>query len=174
MGVSLPIYWKKTDKSMNAKKNRIKGLEGLLAEERLFFLSGFYTDELMKQFTRFTGERRIRNRHDDIPDAISYLQQFVPDLVTGEVDVPITDPSLREIAEAGKAYASVQQTQVARIAHRMGQPSEFFNPDFADDWTNRNNATKEGFGMTRPEPVEVAPSGNPIDDMFFGGAGIYR
>jgi predicted phage terminase large subunit-like protein len=179
MGVTLPIYWKKTDKSMNAKKNRIKGLEGLLAEDRLFFVSGFYTDELMKQFTRFTGERKIRNRHDDIPDAISYLQQFVPDMVTGEVDAPIVDPTLQQIAEMGRALApdrkQFEQQRVAKPMHRMAEMSPMLNPNFADEWNNRNAGTKNAFGLSQPEPVvEEVSSGNPIDDAYFGGQGIYR
>jgi hypothetical protein len=153
MGANLPIFWRKTDKSMNAKKNRIKGLEGLLAEERLFFLNGWWTDELMKQFTRFTGERRIRNRHDDIPDAISYLQAFVPDLVTGETEQEIPKP----VFPAVQSPDSVFGGNVGRVQDQARYSQ-------AGGWKNKPGE----------QPVAVEPSGNPIDDQFFGGLGLYH
>lgn len=74
----IPIYWHKRSPEFNAKKSRIQGLEILLTNGRIKFVGGWWTDELMKQFTNYTGDR-VRRRHDDIPDAISYLQKFMPD-----------------------------------------------------------------------------------------------
>src|ERR1700723_2253485 len=80
-GISIPILWAKRSMEYNAKKNRIVGLEILLATGRIKFVGGWGTDELMKQFTRYTGER-VRRRSDDIPDAIAYLQNFMPDMTS--------------------------------------------------------------------------------------------
>jgi predicted phage terminase large subunit-like protein len=77
-GLRIPLHWIKRDMSPNAKKNRIRGLEILLNDERLFFANGTWTDELMKQYTRYTGDK-VRRRHDDIPDACSFLQKFMAD-----------------------------------------------------------------------------------------------
>jgi len=83
LGLSIPLYFHKPSHGLEAKKNRIKGLEILLAEDRLAFVSGVWTDELMKQFTQFTGEPQ-RRRHDDGPDAIAYLQFFMENPGTQE------------------------------------------------------------------------------------------
>jgi len=55
----------------NAKQNRIKDLEFLHANGRLFFVSGAWTDELYKQFIDYNGKKSNNYRKDDIPDAIS-------------------------------------------------------------------------------------------------------
>ncbi len=61
---------------LNAKANRIKGLEILLRDDRLHFVSGYWIDELYKQFERFTGEKK--GRKDDIPDGISLATRVLP------------------------------------------------------------------------------------------------
>jgi predicted phage terminase large subunit-like protein len=76
-GIQIPIMWIKPEQGNNAKKNRIAGLEIMLSEGTLFFANGWWTDELIKQFTKYTGAKASR-RHDDIPDAIAYLQKFMP------------------------------------------------------------------------------------------------
>ena len=80
----LHVIWKKAASEGDAKRNRIKSLETMLADERLFFVSGIWIDETFSQFCRYTGERKNRGRKDDIPDAIAYLQYFVPSTVNNE------------------------------------------------------------------------------------------
>src|SRR5271157_2352081 len=67
------IYWKQPSRQDNAKRNRIKSLEILLAENRLYFVLGSWIDETLKQFTCYTGEKKNKGRKDDITDAASYL-----------------------------------------------------------------------------------------------------
>ena len=55
----------------DAKQNRIKDLEFLHANGRLFFVSGAWIDELYKQFIDYNGKKSNNYRKDDIPDAIS-------------------------------------------------------------------------------------------------------
>jgi predicted phage terminase large subunit-like protein len=73
LGVSFDPYWAKPSTEHHAKRNRIKGLEILLKEDRLFFVSGHWIEQTFDQLTRYTGETKTRGRHDDIPDAMSYF-----------------------------------------------------------------------------------------------------
>jgi len=73
-GTSLNIYWQKPSNEVDAKRNRIKSLETLLVEDRLwFFGGGAWVDETFSQLMRYTGEKKNRGKKDDIPDAMSYL-----------------------------------------------------------------------------------------------------
>ena len=95
------IYWKPVDNSANAKFNRIKSLELLLAEDRLHFVNGLWIDETFKQLTKFTGEKSTAYRKDDIPDAMSFLVDILPySAIPGrEVDPKIAEREV-EIAQA--------------------------------------------------------------------------
>lgn len=72
------ISWDEIDTTANAKRNRIKSLEFLLADDRLSFVNGDYIDEMIKQMTKFTGEKSTATRKDDIPDALSFMLRFLP------------------------------------------------------------------------------------------------
>lgn len=76
--VRMPIHWQKVDLSYDAKANRIKSLHPLLVAGRLWFASTIQgIDKVYDQFSKFTGERG-KKRKDDIPDAVAFLQQFLP------------------------------------------------------------------------------------------------
>lgn len=78
LGYEIPLSPFKTDKGPNAKAVRIAALEPLLKGGRLFFSNTLQNyDLLMKQFTDFTGERSNK-KHDDIPDAISFIRRILP------------------------------------------------------------------------------------------------
>jgi phage terminase large subunit-like protein len=72
----VPLLWGEPDTTGGAKRNRIKGLETLLAADRLYFVDGDWMELLTQQFTRFTGFSK--RRKDDIPDAVSGLQRLIP------------------------------------------------------------------------------------------------
>jgi hypothetical protein len=79
------IFWKQNQAgiggpSVKAKAGRIKGLEVLLAENRLYFAFGVWNDVVFNQFTKFDGVSRSNNtRKDDAPDAIALgCEVFVP------------------------------------------------------------------------------------------------
>ena len=55
----------------NAKRERIKTLEMLLGNERLFFVGGPWIEETFKQFSEYKGGKSTKYRKDDIPDAVS-------------------------------------------------------------------------------------------------------
>ena len=110
-GVTLPIMYHQPPPGADAKRNRIKGLEILLTNGLLFFANGWWTDELMKQFTKYTGEKSSR-RHDDIPDAIAYLQLFLPS----------PDYSTSEYAKLKKA-AEEKALADGFAGHIFGAPS---------------------------------------------------
>jgi len=78
MNYQIPLKTFKTDKTKKAKAYRISGLEPLILGGRLFFSNMIIgLDELYKQFVEFTGEATSK-RHDDIPDAISFLRHVMP------------------------------------------------------------------------------------------------
>jgi len=77
-GVSMNIYWKPVNQAPDAKRNRIKSLETLLKDDRLWFVSGPWIDETFVQLIRYTGERKNKGRKDDIPDCISFFSFFLP------------------------------------------------------------------------------------------------
>jgi len=84
--VILPhIHWKQTQggiggPSIKSKAARIKGLEVLLAENRLYFAYGNWNDVVFNQFVKFDGVSRSNNtRKDDAPDAIAMgCEVFMP------------------------------------------------------------------------------------------------
>ena len=82
----MDVFWKPPALQENAKRNRIKGLESLLSDNRLYFIVGPWLDETFSQLTRYTGEKKNRGRKDDIPDALSYLSFFLPTSLGGEKD----------------------------------------------------------------------------------------
>jgi hypothetical protein len=83
---TLDVFWKPPSVQENAKRNRIKGLESLLVDNRLYFTIGPWIDETFSQLTRYTGEKKNRGRKDDIPDALSYLSFFLPSSLGNQKD----------------------------------------------------------------------------------------
>lgn len=65
---------------VNAKTARIKGLETLLAENRLYFAPAGWNEQVFQQFIKFDGVHRSNNtRKDDAPDAIALgCKRFLP------------------------------------------------------------------------------------------------
>jgi len=84
--IMLPhIFWKDTKgnnltPNIKVKASRIKGLEVLLAENRLYFAAGVWNDIVFNQFVKFDGVTRSNNtRKDDAPDAIAMgCEIFMP------------------------------------------------------------------------------------------------
>jgi phage terminase large subunit-like protein len=81
------------DNTSNAKSNRVKSLEILLADDRLHFAKGLWIDETFKQLTQYTGQKSSATRKDDIPDAMSFLIKFMP---RGSIGPTQTDPAIAE------------------------------------------------------------------------------
>jgi predicted phage terminase large subunit-like protein len=72
------IWWRVPSRQENAKRNRIKSIEILVTEHRLYFVLGSWIDETIRQFTQYTGEKKNKGRKDDIPDAVSFLTYLLP------------------------------------------------------------------------------------------------
>lgn len=72
-----PMSWR-GERRLGAKEERIKGLQGLLAADRLFFVDGPWLDDTLLMFERWIGGKTNKGRKDDIPDAIGMLQRFLP------------------------------------------------------------------------------------------------
>jgi len=117
--VATPILWLPIDNQYDAKTNRIKGLETLLAEGRLFFVQGPWIDETFAQFLRYTGLRKNKGRKDDIPDAISMLQFFLPKEPSNPVDAEVVR---RQQEEAEKQAA--QEAYMRVVFNRNPPPKQ--------------------------------------------------
>src|SRR5271157_2740813 len=121
------IYWKQPSRQENAKRNRIKSLEILLNENRLYFVLGSWIDETVKQFTQYTGEKKNKGRKDDIPDAASYLTYILPadarpiiDKVDPEEEKRLAEEQLKQVrknAQYDRYFGPYLQTnkQVASV-----------------------------------------------------------
>lgn len=125
-GVATPILWLPIDNKYDAKTNRIKGIETLLAEDRLFFVQGPWIDETFAQFMRYTGLRKNKGRKDDIPDAISMLQFFLPKEPTNPVDAE----AVRKQQEEAEKQAA-QDAYMRTVFNRNPPPkqAEFRSPE---------------------------------------------
>lgn len=116
-GVSLNIYWKPVVQQPDAKRNRIKGLETLLIQDRLWFVGGNWIDETYKQLTSYTGERGNRGRKDDIPDAMSFFSFFLP-------STEFNEDKMKMEEEQFKQAVSRQQYQRLFGGESIAQPVE--------------------------------------------------
>lgn len=141
----LNIWWKEPEKMGDAKARRIKGLQTLLNDDRLWFVSAPWNDELFYQLQRFTGERSNRGRKDDLPDSLSMIQYFLPlELKGGVQRVKTPDEEAAELlAEHNKLM--------------RGYYDRMFS-----------SASKPTLATVSPEPSAV-PAGLP--DVF-GGNGM--
>jgi hypothetical protein len=112
-GTTLNIYWKPLTLTADAKRNRIKSLETLLADNRLYFVAGQWIDETFSQLLKYTGERKNRGRKDDIPDCLSFLTYFLPST--------INNVEMRAMAEVQRKI-SEQKANYERIFGGAQQP----------------------------------------------------
>lgn len=122
---TLNVYWKPLDMRPDAKRNRIKSLETLLMDDRLYFVLGPWVDEAFRQLILYTGERKNRGRKDDIPDCMSFLSYFLPTTESNEVlkvmqETQRTTASLRE--NYNRIFGS-QPVNLTQPAEPVPQPS---------------------------------------------------
>lgn len=75
--MKIPVMSWKSERIKDAKARRVKGLEVLLHDDKLYFVDGAWIDYSFKMFESFKGYNEKRRR-DDIPDAIAMLQRFLP------------------------------------------------------------------------------------------------
>jgi hypothetical protein len=93
------VYWKTPQQggiagaSVKAKTARIKGLEILLSENRLYFQIGSWNEVVFSQFVKFDGVTRSSNtRKDDAPDAIAigcetFMSRFGGEIVKSKLQL---------------------------------------------------------------------------------------
>jgi hypothetical protein len=147
----VPLLWREADNSPGSKRNHIKGLETLLADDRLLFVDGDWMDLLTQQFVRFTGFSK--RRKDDGPDAISRLQRLIPAETWTEVaDANAGDRKAREAQELREQFARNQRdSEYTAIFDRATPPPPAPEP--------------------AAEQVQAAPASGP--DWMFGITGIH-
>lgn len=145
------IYWKQPSREENAKRNRIKSIEILLAEHRLHFVIGSWIEETFKQFIQYTGEKKNKGRKEDIPDAIAYLTYVLP-------------------REARPTIEKVDPEEEKRLAE--AQMKHYQKQVQYDRYFGQHLPTKSQAG---PTIIEEAPP-KPLDPRMriFGNKGPWR
>lgn len=146
----LPLRWRDAEPEANSKTNWVKGLETLLAGNRLWFVEGDWMETTTQQFIRFTGAK-TKTRKNDIPDAISKLQRIIP----------------RETV----AVEVTHETDTERKAREKRELEEQFLQ------THNDMAYQTVFGvapMTPPPPApEPAVKRDPGPSWIFGSSGMH-
>jgi phage terminase large subunit-like protein len=149
-GEPIVVVWVNVDMTRNAKRNRIKSLETLINDDRLWFVDGDWMDVTTRQFTRFNGVSR--SRKDDIPDAISRLTKLIPALRP----VPGTEVK-RESDADRKAREAKELRDKFRQQHSDSEYRTLFQSPPAPP-------------APPAEPARRAPQG---PERIFGGSGIH-
>jgi predicted phage terminase large subunit-like protein len=144
--VELPIRFFPPKNTYNAGGERIKGLEVLLTSGRLFFSASLpFLEEMYTQFTRFTGQKT--GKKDDIIDAISFLQKFIP------------GPENKHWLE--------QETKDKEEERKKALEKQLYNTIFGPSLAE----ARVGKGPATQEPAEEPEKRNPLNSIF-GDTGI--
>lgn len=96
----IALIWREVDNTSGAKRNRVKGLEVMLSDDRLWFVDGEWIDDLVLQFKRFNGI--ATRRKDDIPDSIAFFQRLIPPAARGSAEEPQESEQERKDREAAE------------------------------------------------------------------------
>jgi hypothetical protein len=123
-GAAPQMFWIKPTNETDAKRNRIKGLEILLIDDRLFFVDGQWLhgeDGTFSQMVNYKGEKSSRTRKDDIPDAMSWITTFLP----SSVELTEEEQGLLDIAIGEQRH---QQFLKAQHEYYFGKSSPVVDP----------------------------------------------
>ena len=95
--IHLPIQWLRLNYKKNSKEARIGALEGLLRQNKLYFINGMeHQDALIEEFARFP-----KFVHDDIPDAIAMLVENY----RSKVEIPYRDEEIEVTGVPSTSWA---------------------------------------------------------------------
>lgn len=89
------IHWEVPSNQYNAKVNRIKGMEILLRDARMWFMVNPWNSDVFTQLERYVGQKSSRTVKDDVPDCLSMLASALPNIF------PLT-PKEKELLAAQK------------------------------------------------------------------------
>jgi len=167
------IYWKQPSRQENAKRNRIKSIELLLAEHRLHFVLGPWIDETIKQFVLYTGEKKNKGRKDDIPDAISYLLYILPAEARPLVENIDPEEEKRLAEEQDKNYRKARHYEAYFGTRYSGTRLHSALPNTqAPTWKQwQRGETGE---VKPPEPEPEPPKPQDPRMRIFGNKGPWR
>lgn len=150
------IHWQVPNNQYNAKVNRIKGMEILLRDARMYFMVSSWNSDVFIQLERYVGQKSTRTTKDDVPDCLSMLASALPNIF------PLT-PKEKEALAAQKEQE-----------YRQFLMKAMKRTIFGDD--------SGGFGMQQqyfPTPGRELPeepqSSDPLSDYkrrLFGGNGM--
>lgn len=119
--VALNIIWKTPSTEPNAKRNRIKGFQTLLANDIVYFVGGQWIDETFEQLIRYTGQIKNKGRKDDIPDGLGYLQFFCPSTENSK-ELEEAKKAREDRAEQQAIYSNIFDIPTVRM-HIPDRPS---------------------------------------------------
>ncbi len=165
------IKWIEPGNTRDAKANRIKTLEILLADDRLHFVSGPWIDELYRQFERFTGETK-KGRKDDIPDGISMATRTLPPTMFNNIRVdPEEEQRMLEQQEKeyrkARHYEAMFGNQYSGTRLNPGQPNL---P--APTWRERALGRRKDAAPVIEETTPAKPRDPRM--VIFGNKGPWR
>jgi hypothetical protein len=135
-GYVLPfIYWKSGNLGnvKFAKTRRIKSLEPMIAESKLFWTPGPWNDAVFAQFVKFDGiTKSSSTRFDDAPDCLALLVEAYYPRQVGE---PEKTPHQREVEEAAMKAAREDAMLRQQYARYFGTQSSLQprQPEFEEE-----------------------------------------
>ena len=135
------------DNSKNAKENRIKNLEFLLAHDRLWFVSGHWIDLVFEQLSEYKGGKSTAYRKDDIPDCLAMgIVRFLPPSALQH------NPDPRDIERERERELAASRREAIRDRMFGGMPRGYVTT--AHQWGN--NPT------TPQQPPPAAPAAHAV------------
>jgi hypothetical protein len=165
------IKWVETGNTKDAKANRIKTLEILLADDRLHFISGPWIDELYRQFERFTGETK-KGRKDDIPDCISIATRTLPATMFTNIRVD-PEEEQRMLEQQEKAYRKARHIEAYFGPQYSGTRLRPSAPNLpAPTWRERALGRRNDAPPVIEENAPVKPQDPRM--VIFGNKGPWR
>jgi hypothetical protein len=121
----VPIWPSPITNTRNAKFERIKLLETLIAQGRLHFLYGEYIEELFGEFKWLDGRTAAKSRssslHDDMADSVSLAEIFLPKSAQPD------NYAMRKVQKE-QDEAMARQKQYNRIFEGLGENYQPITP----------------------------------------------
>jgi hypothetical protein len=148
-GLWMNINWTTPSNNDQAKVSRIKGTEVLLRADRLDFVEAEWNVEAFEQFDAYKGKKSTKSKKDDIPDAISYLNQFLPS------SVPLTP----------------QEQEAKNMADELAFSAKLLKAHHDRIFSGDQSTSQYAFNMPTENSEPSSPMGG-ISNQIFGGNGM--
>lgn len=152
----LPLVWRVASNEAGAKRTRVKGLEILMNDDRLWFVDGEWMEPTTRQFLQFNNATK-KKRKNDYPDAMAGLQRLIPAQVYN-VEAGIESHEDRKQREARE----LREQFAAKLNNSAGQAVFYTNDEL-----------QAMFGKVQPVQQEVPAQRDPGPSRIFGNSRIH-